>query len=130
MKESILVFATLILFTAACNKNKVKPVEATFDNSAFTENTCSQASGLESDSAATTITITFTNNTDRDLHINWIDYAGAEQDWIDLDMGTSDDVPTFLTHVWIVRQDDGSCVTILTPKAGASSTETVTFTTD
>jgi hypothetical protein len=126
MKQSLFALAALVLLITACKKD-IKVIKATFDTSAFTEDSCSQASSLQSDSGVTTITITFTNNTPGDLHINWIDYAGAEQDWIDVLVGTSMDVSTYLTHPWIVRKDDNSCVTVLTPKAGASATETVTF---
>lgn len=115
-----------LIFTS-CKKETDKIVKAIFDATAFTEKSCDSLGAVASMSATDTVTITFTNNSNGELHINWIDYSGNEQDWIDVADGTSQDVITYLTHPWIVRKADSTCVTILIAKTGASSTEAVSF---
>lgn len=123
----LLVFATALL-TNACQKVKdLLTVKAFYNSNAFTEKTCDQFPGVKSLNSLDSINITFTNNSKRTLHINWIDYNGSEVTYSDLADGGSWSVPTYLTHVWIVRKTDGACSTILIPKTGAASHETVSF---
>ena len=123
-----MLVVSAVILTTSCQKVKdLLTVKAFYNANAFTEKTCDQFPGVKSLVYTDSVNITFTNNSKRELHINWIDYTGTEQTWVDLSDGASHDVPTFITHVWIVRKTDGACATILIPKTGASSHETVSF---
>ena len=128
MKKIFFLIVSAALITTSCQKVKdLLTVKAFYNANAFTEKTCDQLTGLASQNSLDSINITFTNNSKRLLHINWIDYSGHEVTYHDLADGTSWDCPTFLTHPWIARKTDGACSTILIPKTGASSHETVSF---
>ncbi len=128
MKRLFFLVLSVAIITTSCNKVKdLLQVKAFYNANAFTEKTCDQFGSVASVNSIDSINITFTNNSKRELHINWIDYTGAEVTYHDLPDGASWDCPTFLTHPWIVRKTDGACSTILIPKTGAGSHETVSF---
>jgi len=128
MKKSLVFLAVIIVLISSCDKiTDLLTVKAFYNAGAFTEQDCDQFPGVRSTAALDSVNITFVNNSKRELHINWIDYDGSEVSYFDLADGASVDVPTYLTHVWIVRLTNNACSTILTPKIGASQHETVTF---
>jgi hypothetical protein len=128
MKKSILLLSAIVLVLAGCDKiTALLNVKAFYNAGAFTEQDCEQFPGVRSTATLDSVNIKFVNNSKRELHINWIDYDGSEVSYFDLADGASVDVPTYLTHVWIVRLTNNSCSTILIPKTGASHHETVTF---
>lgn len=128
MKKILLLAVCAALMTTACQKAKdLLTVKAFYNATAFTEKNCDQLSGTVSGPGIDPVTITFTNNSKRQLHINWIDDSGSEVHYIDIEDGHSIDQPTFKSHVWIVRKTDGACSTILIVKNTATSHETVSF---
>jgi hypothetical protein len=128
MKKIMLLALCATLLTTACQKAKdLLTVKAFYNSNAFNEKNCDELSGLASTTGIDSVNVTFTNNSKRQLHINWINYSGAEEHWIDLEDGASHDIPTFKTHVWIVRKTDGACSTILIVRNGATNHETVSF---
>ena len=128
MKKLLLLSIVLGIIAASCSKVKdILTVKAIYNANAFTETNCDQLSGQKSLNSLNPIDITFTNHCKRELHINWIDYNGSEVSYKDLADGDSWTVPTYFTHVWIIRKTDGACSTILIPKTGAGRTETVSF---
>ena len=128
MKKSILLLSAIVLVLAGCDKIiDLLNVKAFYNAGAFTEQDCDQFPGVRSTAALDSVNVTFVNNSKRELHINWIDYDGSEVSYFDLADGASVDVPTYITHVWIVRLTNNACSTILIPKTGASQHETVTF---
>jgi hypothetical protein len=128
MKKIILLAVCATLLATACQKAKdILTVKAFFSANAFTELNCDSWTGSHSDNSFDSVNVTFTNNSQRLLHVNWIDYNGQEQTWFDLANGTSHDVPTFKTHVWIIRKTDGACSTVLKIKQGSTTHETVSF---
>ena len=128
MKKFILFVVVVVIASTGCQKVKdLLQVIACYNASAFTEKTCDQFPGVKSLTDLDSVNITFTNNSKRLLHINWIDYSGSEVTYTDLPDGGTWSIPTFLTHVWIIRKTDGACSTILIPKTGANSHEDVTF---
>ncbi len=128
MKKSIFPITAIFLILAGCDKiTDLLTVKAFYNAVAFTEQDCDQFPGVRSTAALDSVNIKFVNNSKRELHINWIDYDGSEVSYFDLADGASVDVPTYLTHVWIVRLTNNACSTILIPKTGASQHETVTF---
>lgn len=128
MKKVLLPLICCLLAISSCKKIiDVLTVKAIYNANAFTESNCDKLGTVKSINSYTAIDITFVNNSKRQLHINWIDYNGAEQHYKDLEDGQSWVCPTFLTHPWIIRKTDNACATILTPKAGAGTSETVSF---
>lgn len=128
MKRLLILIVSAALLATSCQKVKdLLTVKAFYNSNAFSEKNCDQFPGVKSLTSLDSINITFTNNSKRELHINWIDYSGSEQPYSDLADGSSWSVPTYLTHVWIVRKTDGACATILIPKSGAASHEDVSF---
>lgn len=128
MKKLLLPVICVALTITSCKKIiDVLTIKAIYNANAFTEKNCDQLGTVKSLNSYTAINITFVNHSKRQLHINWLDYNGAEQTYKDLEDGQSWDCPTFLTHPWIIRKTDGACSTILIPKAGASANETVSF---
>lgn len=127
-KNTTLLMLVAVLLIGGCSKIiDVLTVKAIYNASAFTEISCDNVTGQHSDNSFDSVNVTFTNNSKRLLHINWIDYSGQEQSWIDLADGNSHDIPTYKTHVWIIRKTDGACSTILKIKNGATTHETVSF---
>jgi hypothetical protein len=128
MKKLIPLALSILIISAACQKAKdLLTVKAFYNANAFTEKNCDQLGSVKSINSLDSVNITFTNKSKRLLHINWIDYTGSEVTYKDLADGASWDVPTYQTHPWLIRKTDGACLTILIPKAGASSHETVSF---
>jgi 5'-3' exonuclease len=128
MKRLLLLIICATFITTACKKvTDILTVKAIYNANAFTEKNCDQLGTVKSINSNTAVNITFVNNSKRQLHINWLDYNGAEQHYKDLEDGQSWICPTFLTHPWIIRKTDNACATILIPKAGATSSETVSF---
>ncbi|MBP9151673.1 MAG: hypothetical protein KBF73_05280 [Flavobacteriales bacterium] len=128
MKNIFLTFCLMMVAGYGCDKIKdLLTVKAFYNSNAFTETDCEQLAGMHSDNSLDPITVTFVNNSKRELHINWIDYNGSEVGYYDLEDGDSVVVPTYLTHVWIIRLTNNACSTILIPKIGAAQAETVTF---
>jgi hypothetical protein len=122
-----LVIAATILTTSCKKVVDLLKVKAFYTAGSFYEINCDQLGAQASQNSLDSVNITFTNNSKRELHINWIDYTGHEVTYHDLADGASWDCPTFLTHPWIIRKTDGACSTILIPKMGAASHETVSF---
>jgi len=122
-----LVLLSAVIATSCKKVTDLLTVKAFYNTNAFTEKNCDQFGSVASINSIDSVNITFTNNSKRELHINWIDYSGHEVTYHDLPDGASWDCPTFLTHPWIIRKTDGACSTILIPKTGASSHETVSF---
>ncbi len=128
MKRLFILLTSAVLLNTACQKAKdLLTVKAFYNAGAFTEKSCDQLTGTKSLNSLDSVNITFTNNSKRLLHIKWVDYNGSEVNYSDLADGNSWSVPTYLTHVWVIRKTDGACSTILIPKTGAASHETVTF---
>lgn len=128
MKRLFFLVVAATILTTSCKKvTNLLTVKAFYTAGAFTEKSCEELVGLKSINSIDSVNITFTNNSKRLLHIKWIDYNGTEVAYSDLADGTSWSVPTYLTHPWVIRKTDGACSTILIPKAGASSHETVSF---
>lgn len=128
MRKLLLLTIIVGIIAAGCTKVKdILTVKAIYNSASFTEKNCDQLAGLKSLNSLNAVDVTFTNHSKRLLHINWIDYNGTEVSYKDLEDGASWSIPTFLTHVWIIRKTDNACSTILIPKAGTARTETVSF---
>lgn len=128
MKRLFFLVLLATIITTSCKKvTDLLTVKAFYNAGSFTEKNCDQLIGLKSINSIDSVNITFTNNSKRLLHIKWIDYNGSEVSYSDLADGASWSVPTYLTHPWVIRKTDGACATILIPKMGASSHETVSF---
>jgi hypothetical protein len=128
MRKSLIPLMCVMLTIAGCDKiTDLLTVKAFYNANAFDELACDQFPGVQSVSALDPVNVTFVNNSKRELHINWINYDGSEVSYFDLADGDSVDVPTYLTHVWIIRLTNNACSTILIPKMGAGPNETVTF---
>lgn len=128
MKKLFFLAIVVGIIAAGCTKVKdILTVKAIYNSAAFTEKNCDQLTGLKSLNSLDSVNVTFTNHSKRLLHINWIDYSGSEVSYQDLADGASWTVPTYLTHVWIIRKTDNACSTILILKTGAARNETVSF---
>ncbi|MBS1625643.1 MAG: hypothetical protein JST83_16570 [Bacteroidetes bacterium] len=128
MKKLLLLALTVGIIASSCTKVKdILTVKAIYNANAFTEKNCDQLTGLKSLNSLDAVNVTFVNHSKRQLHINWIDYSGSEVSYKDLEDGDSWTIPTYLTHVWIIRKTDNACSTILIPKTGAGRDETVSF---
>jgi hypothetical protein len=128
MKRLLLLIICATFITTACKKvTDILTVKAIYNANAFTEKNCDQLGIVKSVYDFDSVNITFTNNSKRLLHINWLDYTGHEVTYHDLEDGASWSIPTYQTHPWIIRKTDGACSTILIPKAGAASHENVSF---
>jgi len=128
MKKALLAMFVIASIATGCDKiTDLLTVKAFYNSTAFTETDCEQLAGVRSDLSTDSMNITFVNNSERELHINWIDLDGSEVSYFDLADGASVDVPTYKGHAWIVRLTNNGCSTILKSTSSAGQSETVSF---
>jgi hypothetical protein len=59
-------------------------------------------------------TVTFVNETDAPVLIDWVNYEGELERYTELAPGARYDQPTWITHPWVVSRDDGTCLATYT----------------
>lgn len=73
---------------------------------------CREVGKLRSEKSATAAKLVFSNQSDSERRITWIDFRGKEQKSIILEPGQDNIQQTFLTHPWLVRDADGKCLQV------------------
>lgn len=98
----------------------------------ITGKSCSEESSLKSASSATSTNITFKNSSSGKIHIYWLDFNGKRVEYGKsggqasggIDAGVSYTQQTYLTHPWLITDDQGNCQGIyFAPTAGGSTVE-------
>lgn len=84
------------------------------------EGSCEALGDTRSTAWDVPVAVRFTNATQRDLTVSWIDYSGARRTYATLEPGETFDQETFETHPWEFSDADG-CVEIVMPNAGTSA---------
>ncbi len=73
---------------------------------------CREVGKLRSEKSASAAKLVFSNQSDSERRITWIDFRGKEQKSIILAPGQENIQQTFLTHPWLVRDADGKCLQV------------------
>ena len=69
----------------------------------------SETQGLKSGNGSVETTLNLSNNSGNTLKLNWVDFEGAEQAFMDITNGEAT-VSTFNTHIWRIRDLSGSFI--------------------
>jgi hypothetical protein len=75
--------------------------------------TCSDEKKLSSLSGERPANITFTNDTAAVRNIFWINYSGQRQLYQTLQPGQHYTQPTYVTHPWVITDNEGVCKTAI-----------------
>jgi hypothetical protein len=70
---------------------------------------------LHSISASTPTTFTITNKLDKPVSMYWLNYQGDRQLYANLEPGQSIGQQTFLTHPWVIVDDEGKAISLFLP---------------
>jgi enediyne biosynthesis protein E4 len=76
---------------------------------------CSEESSLHSISGTVATSIEFQNKTSKTLKLFWINYQGKRELYQTLQPGQSNVQPTFVTHPWVVAEENNTCFSIFLP---------------
>jgi Caspase domain/VHL beta domain len=76
---------------------------------------CSAERSLKSTRADTSVNITFQNRSTNPISTYWLDYSGNRKLYQRLAGGASYTQQTFVTHPWVLVDDDGRCRKIILP---------------
>lgn len=74
--------------------------------------TCPTEKSLRSWDGKTATTVRFVNDSGKPLMTFWLDYKGKRVPYQKLAPGASHDQPTFVTHPWVVTNQEGACLGI------------------
>lgn len=88
----------------------------------LTAKSCSEESGLKSSNGAAT-TVNFKNSSSGKINIYWLDYNGKRVSYKQgLAAGASHQQSTFVTHPWVITNDQDQCMGIYTPSSAGTVT--------
>lgn len=82
--------------------------------------TCTEGAELFSKESRTAATVTFVNRTQSTRVVYWIDEQGARHEYARLQPGREHSQPTYLTHPWLIADDDGACVQMFRARPGTT----------
>lgn len=68
----------------------------------------------------TSLELAFVNETETRVTVYWIDFKGTRVFYNSLAPGESYTQQTYVTHPWIVDDDDGRCLELLVPNAAGT----------
>ncbi|MFK7901398.1 MAG: hypothetical protein AB8B49_01010 [Nitratireductor sp.] len=85
--------------------------------------TCDTYANNVSQSATTSVSVTFTNNSDGHRSVMWIGYDGVPKQFADLDPGQSYRIKTYPEHPWMFTDGPGNCIEMFIAKEGVTSFE-------
>lgn len=102
----------------------------------ITGKSCSEEASLKSASSTTSTNITFKNSSSGKIHIYWLDFNGKRVEYGKsgnqasggIDAGVSYTQQTYLTHPWLITDDNGNCQGIYFAPTGGGSTVEITKT--
>ena len=100
-------------------------VSTEFVSTEFVSSVCSTLDDLRSIESKNKTSIRFVNNHENQVHVYWIDFKRKEVLYKSLAKGESYIQGTYLTHQWLVRDDNGSCLDTFEPVENVS--EAVVF---
>jgi len=78
---------------------------------------CPEETGLRSLSGTTSTTMTFVNDTTEAVRLFWLDYQGKRIFYSEIPAGRTAVQPTYLTHPWVVANQNGDCLRVYMPTA-------------
>lgn len=93
------------------DKNKAHAHEGGQGNGGHAS-TCPTEKALRSWDGKTATTVRFVNDSGKPLMTFWLDYKGKRVPYQKLAPGASHDQPTFVTHPWVVTNQEGACLGI------------------
>ncbi len=79
------------------------------------DSTCEKESSSRSKEGVTPVEFTLTNRTKITIVLYWLDYEGKRVKYEEVAPGYQIKQPTFLTHPWVVTDNKGRCLRVLTP---------------
>jgi len=83
----------------------------------------SEEAGIKSTNSLISTSITFINKSERTVNIFWIDYQGKRKFYLRLPSGQIHNQPTFLTHPWLITDDNDNALWLYYPDAQARTIE-------
>ncbi|MER8822625.1 hypothetical protein NKH70_22880 [Mesorhizobium sp. M0991] len=81
---------------------------------------CSEEGSRHSVSYKRKVVIEFRNNSSMTTSLYWLDYYGARKSYGTVGPGQSLEINTFVTHPWLVADENGNCLEIVLPEKGTS----------
>lgn len=82
---------------------------------------CDQESSLKSDRVPTAAQVAFKNSSSGTINIYWLDFEGKRVSYKqDLAAGATHNQGTFVTHPWVITNDQDQCLGIYTPTSPGS----------
>lgn len=93
------------------------------DGAPLQEIACSAAKTTKSVSAGPEVKLTFTNVGDSPVDLNWLNYAGETVYFTTIYPHWTHTQKTFATLVWMLSDEDGHCLRIITAPATATTLE-------
>jgi von Hippel-Lindau disease tumor suppressor protein len=81
---------------------------------------CSMLHDLKSTRSKIKTSVRFVNNRENPVHVYWIDPKSEEIFYRTLAKGESHNQSTTLTHLWLVRDENGSCLGVFEPTENGS----------
>jgi VHL beta domain len=79
--------------------------------------TCADERAAKSVDAKQATTIVFQNNRDVRVRIYWLNYQGQREHFQDLAPGRQHVQETYVSHPWIVTEENGRCIGLYMPEA-------------
>lgn len=73
-------------------------------------NLCEATNQLRSKNGELAINVVFRNQRSDDVTVNWVNYQGQEITYGVLASGQEWTQPTYVTHPWVIRDSNGSCL--------------------
>ncbi|MGV3524717.1 MAG: hypothetical protein ACO1RX_10845 [Candidatus Sericytochromatia bacterium] len=82
---------------------------------------CDQESSLKSERVPTAAQVAFKNSSSGTINIYWLDFEGKRVSYKqDLAAGATHNQGTFVTHPWVITNDQDQCLGIYTPTSPGS----------
>ena len=78
---------------------------------------CDEEGTIRPIEGVTRMSLTFANQTDGEVRVQWLDYSGNRVHYNTLAVAESYTQPTFLTHPWIALDADGNCLGLWLPES-------------
>lgn len=86
---------------------------------------CAEESRLRSLVSETSLHVDFSNTTDDDVSLYWLDFHGSRVHYNDLAPGESYRQQTYVTHPWVAVDPHKRCVGLFVPNAGGIHAVTI-----
>ncbi|CCV11265.1 exported hypothetical protein [Mesorhizobium sp. STM 4661] len=79
---------------------------------------CSEEGSLRSTSYKRKVVVEFRNRSSMSISLYWLDYSGARKSYGTVGPSQSFEVDTFVTHPWLITDENGNCLEIVLPEKG------------